>query len=90
MFVFRNHQRIALALRDRHRDDFLIEAAIGQRVGCLLLAANGEGVLILAGDLIIDGDVITGLRHGIDAILRLHQRIDETPADGRVVDFGVA
>ena len=35
-------------------------------------------------------DVLAGLRHRIDAVLLLHQRIDEAPADGGVVDFGRA
>jgi len=25
-------------------------------------------------------DILTGLRHGIDAVLLLHQRVDEAPA----------
>ena len=35
-------------------------------------------------------DVLAGFRHGIDAVLLLHQRVDEAPADGRVVDLGGA
>ena len=35
------------------------------------------------------GDVLAGLRHRIDAVLRLHQRVDEAPADRGVVDLGL-
>ena len=34
--------------------------------------------------------VLAGLGHRVDAVLLLHQRIDEAPADGGVVDLGVA
>ena len=33
------------------------------------------------------GDVLRGLGHRVDAILRLHQRVDEAPADRRVLDL---
>ena len=36
------------------------------------------------------GDVFGGLRHEVDAVALLHQRIDEAPADRRVVNLGVA
>ena len=52
-----------------------------------LLAAIGEGVLIVARDVELFGDVLPGLRHRIHAVLRLHHRIDESPADGGVLDF---
>ena len=51
---------------------------------------GGERVLILARDVIIDRDVVAGFRHGIDAILLFHQRIDKTPPNGGVIDLGVA
>ena len=51
---------------------------------------SGEGVLVLPRDLELLGDVLAGLRHGIDAVLLLHQRVDEPPADGGVVDLGIA
>ena len=35
---------------------------------------------------VVGGDVLGGLGHRVDAVLRLHQRIDEAPADGGVVD----
>ena len=41
-------------------------------------------------DVEVLGHVLAGLRHGIDAVLLLHQRIDEAPADGGVVDLGIA
>ena len=81
---------VALALRDRHRRDLLRQPAVGLRGDRLVLAAHREGVLVGARHLKILGDVLAGLRHGIDAVLLLHQRVDEAPADRRVVDLGVA
>jgi len=52
-----------------------------------LLRADRERVLIGARHLEFLGDVLAGLGHRIDAILRLHQRVNEAPADGRVVDI---
>ena len=81
---------VALALRDRHRRDLLGQPAVGLRGDGLVLAAHGERVLVGARHREILGDVLAGLRHGIDAVLLLHQRVDEAPADRRVVDLGVA
>src|SRR5690606_40406310 len=52
--------------------------------------ARGESVLVGARDGEVLGHILAGLRHGIDAVLLLHQRIDQTPADGGVVNLGVA
>ena len=50
------------------------------------LAAGGEFVLIGAADIEIGGDIIGGLRHRIGAVLRLHLRVHEAPADGRIIN----
>jgi hypothetical protein len=55
------------------------------RPGPARLAARGEGVLIGAGDAEILGHVVRRLGHGVGAVGLLHRRIDEAPADGRVV-----
>jgi hypothetical protein len=47
-------------------------------------------VLGLALDLVVGGDVLRRLRHGVDAVLFLHQLVDEAPADGGVVHGVVA
>ena len=90
MLVLVDDDRIALALRDRDRHDLLGEPSVGLRRRRLLLRAQGEGVLVLARDVEVRGHVLAGLRHGIDAVLLLHQRVDEAPADGGVVDLGIA
>ncbi len=59
----------------------------GRRAG---LAPGGEGVLVGAGDLVVAGHVLARLRHGLDAVLRLHRRIDEAPAQARVLQLGGA
>src|SRR5204862_1878857 len=55
-----------------------------------LLRAQREGVLVGARDLVVLGHVLAGLRHGVDAVLRLEYGIDEPPAERGVVDFAAA
>ena len=59
-------------------------------LGGALLRAQRKRVLILARHLEFLGDVLAGLGHGVDAVLRLHQRIDEAPAERGIVNFGRA
>ena len=66
--------RIALALGDFDRDDLGGEAAAGLRRGGLLLAALGEGVLVLAADLKFLGHILGGRGHGVVAIGVAHLR----------------
>jgi len=71
--VLREHHRIALALRDRHRDDLVVEAAgLLRRLG-LLLGVRGKGVLQVAAKLILFRDVL-----GRDAHVIVVERIHET------------
>ena len=68
------------------RDDLLGEdARLGGGDGALV-AAQREGVLVLAADPVALGDVLAGLAHrlGRDAELG-HPRVDQAPAQGRVV-----
>ena len=90
MLVLVDDDRIALALRDLDRDDLGGEPAVRLRRGGLLLAAQREGVLVLAADLELLRDILAGARHGVVAVGRLHLRIDEAPADGGVVHLGIA
>ena len=71
-------------------DDLLGEIARRHRLAGALLRAQREGVLVGARDLVLLGHVLAGLRHRVDAVLRLHQRIDEAPAERGVMDFGAA
>ena len=90
MLVGVDHDRVALALRDGDGDDLLGQPAVLLRRHGLVLAADSEGILVGAADAELLGDVLAGLGHGIDAVLLLHQRVDETPADGGVVDLRIA
>ena len=72
------------------RDDLGGEPAIVLRRGRLVLAAHGESVLILAAYLPFLRDVLGRGRHRVVAISVLHLRVDEAPADRRVVHLGVA
>src|SRR5690554_7515052 len=87
MLVGVEDQRLLLATRDLDGDDFLGEDAGGLSLGGLLLGTQGEQVLVFAGDVELFGNVLGGLRHGVDAVLLLHQRVDEAPADGGVLDL---
>ncbi len=74
----------ALLGLDHHRDDFLgvVTGFLGR--SCTLLAAQAKGVLVGAADAVVLGDIVTGDRHRVDAILLFHQRVDEAPAQGGV------
>ena len=87
MLVRVEHFRIAFFLRNRHRDDFSGEESGRVRLRPALLRAIRERVLILTRNAEFLCDVFGGLRHGIDAVIRLHHGIHKAPADGGVVDL---
>ncbi len=80
---------VALFLRDRDGGDFAGKTAVLLRGGSALLAINGEEILVLTRDTVFAGDVLAGFRHRVGAVELLHARVDEPPADGGVVDFGL-
>ena len=80
--------RVALATLDGDGGDLAGEEAGGLGSAGLVLATEREAVLGVAGDLELLRDVLAGLRHGIGAVHRLHQPVDEAPADGGVVNLG--
>ncbi len=90
MLVARDPQFFASTLQDGDRHDLFAEAACFYRRLRPLLASEGKGILIEAADTKIRGHILGGLRHGIDAILCFEFRVDEAPAEGRIVDFGIA
>ena len=90
MLVLVDHDRPALAAGRLDRDDLLGEIAGRDRCSGAPLRAQREGVLVGARHLEFLGDVLAGLRHGIDAVLGFEHRIDEAPADRGVVDLGGA
>ena len=61
-----------------------------RRAGALLASATRRHPGLRGRYLKILGHVLRRLGHGIDAVLLLHQRVDEAPADGGVVDLGLA
>ena len=85
MLVLVDHDRAGLAARRFDRDDLLGEIAGGGGARGALLRAQRERILVLARHLIFLGDVLAGLGHRIDAVARLHRRIDEAPAERGVV-----
>ena len=81
VLVGRDLERRALRSRDGDRDDLAGEQAGGRRRAGPLLAAQREAILIRAGDAVLGGDVLGGLGHRVDAVSRLHPRVDEAPAE---------
>src|SRR5207248_11092235 len=55
-----------------------------------LLTAPGIGVLTGAGDAVFTGKIVRRLRHGIDAIARLHHWVNATPSESTVFQFLLA
>ena len=55
-----------------------------------LVAAQGEGVLVLAGDAVALGDVLAGLAHGLGRVALRHARVDHPPAERGVVQRPLA
>ena len=72
------------AARDRH--DLGIEAADFCDATARCCDAQRQRSCRRALDLVVGGDVLGRLGHRVDAVRRLHQRVDEAPADGGVVD----
>src|SRR5690554_4005469 len=87
VLVLVEDQRLLLATGDLDGDDLFIKDAVGLGFGGLFLGAQGEQILVFTGDVELLGNVLGGLRHGVDAVLLLHQRVDEAPADGGVLDL---
>ena len=90
MFVAVDDHVIAFPLRDGDGGDFLGKEALFIRLGPALLATRGESVLVFARHVMVGGDVVGCLGHGIHAELRLHFGIHKAPADGGVIDGVVA
>src|SRR4029077_15980923 len=55
-----------------------------------LLATPSICVLTGAGDAVLTGKIVCRLRHGIDAIARLHHRVNATPSESTVLQFLLA
>src|SRR5690349_11600162 len=89
MFVFTYGDAIT-ALAYLHRRDLLGQPALRLCVGGALLTAPGIGVLAGASNAVLAGKIIRGLRHGIDAIARLHQWVNATPSESAVFQFLLA
>ena len=68
MFVARDLRHLALAVGDCIRRDLAGKPAVGDRPGRAVLAAHGEGVLILTRNLSFLGEVFRRLSHGVDAV----------------------
>ena len=83
--------RLALLLRnlDRRRSRASNRPVVARRGG-LLLRPQRERVLIAARHPVLLGDVLRGLSHRVGAVLRLHLRIHEAPAEARVEQLDVA
>src|SRR4029077_5761923 len=77
-------------VRHLHGCDLLSQPALLLCVGGALLTAQCIGVLAFARNTVLASKVVCGLRHRIDAITRLHHRIDATPSKCAVLQFLLA
>src|SRR5207247_10945216 len=89
MFVFTYSDAIT-ALAYLHRRDLLGQPALHLCVGGALLTAPGIGVLAGAGNVVLASKVVRSLCHGIDAIARLHPRVNATPSESTILQFLLA
>jgi hypothetical protein len=85
LLVDLERHRIAFALRDQDRGDLIDKASGLNRGGGFLLRSGGEGVLLLAADLVFVDQIL-----GSDAHVVIVERIPQTVADHRVDDLRVA
>ena len=90
VFVRIHYQRIAFALGDGDRNDLIGKASGIDGVDGAAMAFDGKGILFLAADLHLIGNVFRRLAETDDRIHLVHLRIVETPADGGVPHSGVA
>jgi len=81
---------LALAHRQGHGNDLLRKDSARLCSEGALLAAERKRILVGARHFEIRCNVLARLGHRVDAVLILEQRIDEAPADGRVVELLVA
>src|SRR5207245_9707538 len=86
MFVFTDHDRF-IAVRHRHWRYLLSQPASRLRVRSALLAAPGVCVLARARNLKLARKIVRGLRHRIDAIARVHHRVDARPSERTVLQL---
>ncbi len=90
VLVARHHDRITLGAPHRNRHDLAVEKTGLLRRQTTLLGAQCERILIVAGNVEFGGNVLRSLGHRVNPVLRLNGRVDETPADGRVLDARAA
>ncbi len=90
MLVAGHEQGLAFALQNLHGQQLGIEKAPRVRGAGPLLAAQRKPVLVLTGDLVVGGDILAGLRHGVGAVAALQERIDESPAERGVENLRAA
>ena len=90
VFIMIDQHRAFLAAGRLNRHDLGGEIAVAFRLAGAHLRAECKCVLIGTADLEFLRHVLSRFRHGIDAVLALHQRIDETPADCRVENLDLA
>ena len=72
---------LALGLGQRDRADLALEEAVLVGLGVFLLRAEREDIALLAAELIVAGQVVGGLRHGVGAEQALDLGVGEARAE---------
>ena len=87
MLILREEKCVAVLLRNGNGHNFLLQSATADGLGGALLAPEREKILILSLYVKFFSDVFAGIRHGINAVLGFHGRVDESPAKRGVFHF---
>src|SRR5579875_1571829 len=90
MLIFADKHWLPFFLRDRDRDNLLSEASILLGGDGSLMAAQSVAVLLLAADTIALGNVLRRLAHAVGVVHSGELGVDETPAQGGIVEGGIA
>ena len=85
-----DRRRVLLFRRQRDREDLAFVEAFGLGLHVLLLRGEGELVGLRARHAEILGDVVSGFRHRVGAVLLGKARVHEARAYGGVVHFYIA
>ena len=90
VLILVHHHSIAFFLQDGDGRDFLRQETSFLCGNRLHLTGQSHAVLGVALDFEVGSHVLRGFGHGIHTEHAFHQRVDETPADGGVINLRVA
>ena len=90
MLVFGDADRAGATARHLDRDDLAGEEPISFPGGVFRLRTGSERICLLAGDLVVTGEVVGGFRHRVGAVAAFDLGVREARADRRIENPHVA